>query len=160
MERTLPNSAVALPACQSPIRVVLLRARWSRGAAVVAAEARTALTTLAACAASRHVSDALPNSAANARVEFIDVISIEVVLCLRLLPLSPQEKVGQSVEPRLMSLASWRCEDNLSARRDDHERFPVQPGRVGVVISDDSDSLDSYALCFQHILTSGAGILL
>lgn len=66
----------------------------------------------------------------------------------------------ECVEPCFVALASGCREDNLAARGQNNDGFPVESRRVSVVIRNHANSLNGHRLCFHHVLARVGGVTL
>jgi hypothetical protein len=61
----------------------------------------------------------------------------------------PLQQIGQSVEPGVVALTSGCSELDSSTGCDDDETLAMEPRRIGIIVRDNLDGLDSYALRFE-----------
>lgn len=150
---SLPDSAV-----------IPLWAGVSRCSAVVAAQTCSSAlpaTASSVCRGSSHSTDAPTDRAREATgAELIKLALRQFVIIFCLFTFRPEEQVGQRVEPGLVSLPGWCCEDDLSTWSNDNQGFTVKARWVRIVIGNDSDRFNSHTLRFEHVLTSCARVLL
>lgn len=90
-------------------------------------------------------------------VEFINILSSEVlrhVLDISLFIVGAEKQVRKRVEPGLVSLSGCASELDGSSRRDDDQALAMESRRTGVIVSNDTHSLDRNTLGLELSATS------